>query len=172
LITHNTRDFQRHEIASFFRIPEHMLGFQDRTSSWGTGIEQMEIGFVINTLRPWLNRIETYMSNLLPPNQVCKFNLQGRLRGDTLQRYQAYTLGINGGWLCVDDVRELEDQPALPDGKGQIFYRPLNFASSDAFLPDAPGFGNPGGSSGGIGGGVGNSPTAPPAPPPPGSDDF
>jgi HK97 family phage portal protein len=163
-----TRDFQRHEIASFYRIPEHMLGFQDRTSSWGTGIEQMEIGFVINTLRPWLSRIETYLTNITPPSQMVKFNLAGRLRGDTLQRFQAYTLARNGGWMNIDEIRELEDLPALPDGQGQDYWAPLNFAPISAMQAGnvVPG------STGGIGGGVGNSPNAPPAPPAPGSDDF
>lgn len=158
-----TRDFQRHEIASFFRIPEHMLGFQDRTSSWGSGIEQMEIGFVINTLRGWLSRIESYLSDLLPRSQICKFDLRGRLRGDTLQRFQAYTLARNGGWMNIDEIRELEDMPALPDGLGQAYFAPLNFAPMDQILD-----GSVGRTSGGVGGGVGNSPTAPPAPAPPG----
>ncbi len=157
-----TRDYQRTEIGSFFRIPQHMLGLQDRTSSWGTGIEQMEIGFVINTLRPWLMRLEAYMSNLLPPTQICKFNLGGRLRGDTLQRYQGYTLARNGGWMNIDEIRFLEDLPPLPDGLGQDHWAPLNFAPLDQMHKGlAAGKGD-----GGIGGGIENSPDAPPAPGP------
>lgn len=158
-----TRDFQRHEIASFFRIPEHMLGFQDRTSSWGTGIEQMELGFVLNTLRAWLNRIETPLSNLIPANQVCKFNLDNRLRADTLQRFQAYTLARNGSWLNVDEIRDREDLPPLPDGLGQDYWAPLNFAPVDKIASGAI---TPGG-SGGQGGGIDQSPDAPPGLPAP-----
>lgn len=153
-----TRDFQRHDIASFFRIPEHMLGFQDRTSSWGAGIEQMEIGFVINTLSAWLSRVEAYLSKLLPPSQIVRFNLTGRLRGDTLQRYQAYTLGRNGSWLCIDDIRDMEGLPPLPNGKGQDFWAPLNFAPIDAIKA---GLATP---NGGPGGGIGDTPQAPSAP--------
>ena len=159
-----TRDFQRHEIASFFRIPEHMLGFQDRTSSWGQGIEQMEIGFVINTLRGWLSRIEAPLSNLLPRTQVCKFDLRGRLRGDTLQRFQAYTLALNGRFMCPDEVRELEDLPEIPNGLGKSFWGPLNFAPIDQILSGKV---VPGG-SGGQGGGIDQHPDGPPAPAPPG----
>ena len=28
-----------------FDVPAHMLGFVDRTTSWGTGLEQQELGF-------------------------------------------------------------------------------------------------------------------------------
>lgn len=118
-----TRDFQRHEIAMMFRIPEHMIGVQDRTSSWGAGIEQMEIGYVINTLRPWLTRFESVLSALLPSGHEVRFDLSGRLRGDTGQRFTAYQTAINNGWMCVDEVRDLESLPPLPDGKGQVYYQ-------------------------------------------------
>lgn len=151
-----TRDFQRNEIAGFFRIPAHLMGQQDRTSSWGTGIEQMEIGFVINTLRPWLSRIEGYLSTLLPPGVTCRFNLAGRLRGDTLQRFQSYTLGRNGSWLTINEIRALENLPPVDVG-GDELWAPLNFAPVDQMLSGAS-------PNGGPGGGLVNSPTAPPAP--------
>jgi HK97 family phage portal protein len=152
-----TRSFQRSEIGSFFRIPEHMLGIQDKTSSWGTGIEQMEIGFVTNTLRPWLTRIETYMSNLLPPNQIAKFDLTSRMRGDSGQRSAYYTAMINAGLMCADTACDLEGLPRLPNGEGQIYYRPTNFTTTTQMKdnPPAPG------SSGGIGGGIDQAPDAP-----------
>jgi HK97 family phage portal protein len=124
-----TRDFQRQDIISFFRIPEHVLSIVDRTTSWGTGIEQMEMGFVRNTLLPYIRRIETALSQLLPKTMYARFDLSHRLRGDTLQRYQAYTLGRNGGWLCSDEIRAAEEMDPLPDGKGQNFLQPLNMGT-------------------------------------------
>lgn len=129
-----TRAFQRDEIFAFFRIPPHLAGFVDRTMSWGAGIEQMEIGFCISTLMPILNKVEAYLSNLLPPAITVQFDLSGRLRGDTLQRYQAYQLGRNAGFLCVDEIRAKEGLPPLPDGAGQTFLQPLNMG--DAGEPD------------------------------------
>ena len=155
-----TRSFQQGQIASFFRIPEHMIGLQDRTSSWGTGIEQMQIGFVIDTLLPWLSRIEAYLNQLTAPQITVQFDLSPRLRGDTLQRYQGYTLSRNGGWMNIDEIRKAEGMPPLPDGLGQDYWAPLNFAPVDKIQDGTAGAA----SSGGIGGGVGNSPDAPPAP--------
>jgi hypothetical protein len=122
-----------------FRIPPHMIGDVDRTTSWGTGIEQQELGFVTNTLRPWLSRIESAFSDLLPADVAVKFNLAGRLRGDTLQRYQAYTLARFGGWSNVDEIREKEDEPPLPDKLGQEFLQPLNYQAMGSAPPAAPG---------------------------------
>src|SRR5512136_1907297 len=61
-----TRQFQVSEIARMFRIPPHMLGDVTNSTSWGTGIEQQELGYLSHTLRPWLVRIESqYNKDLL-----------------------------------------------------------------------------------------------------------
>ena len=125
-----TRGFQRDEVFAFFRIPPHLGGFVDRTMSWGAGIEQMEIGFVINALGPIITRIEAYLSKILPPAITVKFDLRGRLRGDTLQRYQAYQLARNAGFFNVDEIREREDMPPLPNGNGQTYLQPLNMGDA------------------------------------------
>lgn len=160
-----TRAFQRDEVFAFFRIPPHLAGFVDKTMSWGAGIEQMEIGYVIGTLAPLLTRIEAYLSALLPPAITVKFDLRGRLRGDTLQRYQAYQLGRNAGFLCVDEIREAEDLPPLPDGAGKTFLQPLNMgdagdppaATPTSSLPKPPKPTNPAG----VGAGGGDPLNAP-----------
>jgi HK97 family phage portal protein len=122
-----TRKFQRAEIASLFRVPPHMIGDLDRTTSWGTGIEQQSIGFVVHTLRPYLERIEGALTRLLPGQQFVKFNVDGLLRGDTPARYTAYQQALDGGWMNPDEVRALEDRPPIPGGAGKKYRQPLNY---------------------------------------------
>lgn len=121
-----SRQMSRAEVATIFRIPPHMMGDVDRTSSWGAGIEQQELGFVRITLLGWLRRFELALSDLLPAGEYVKFDLSERLRGDTLQRSQGYVLARNGGWLNVDEIRAKEDMPPLPDGAGEDYLKPLN----------------------------------------------
>lgn len=123
-----TRRFQRSEIAMLFGIPPHMIGDTERSTSWGTGIEQQSIGFVVYTLRPWLTCIESALSRLLPRGQFVRFNVDALLRGDIKSRYEAYAQARNAGWLSVDEIRELEDRPPLPGGIGQGYLQPLNMA--------------------------------------------
>lgn len=47
-----SRKFQRTEICSIYKVPPHMIGDVERSTSWGTGIEQQNIGFVTYTLLP------------------------------------------------------------------------------------------------------------------------
>ena len=123
-----TRGFQVAEIARFFRVPPHMIGDTERSTSWGTGIEQQGIGFVVYCLRTWIERVEQAATVLFPPESraFMKFNVDALLRGDTKSRYEAYQIAVNTGWKNVDEVRALEDDPPLPNGKGQIYRQPLN----------------------------------------------
>lgn len=162
-----TRDFQRVEIAGFFGVPLHRLGLQDRTSNAGVDAESAEMYYVTNTLVGWLSRIEQAFSQptVTPRNISVHFDLDGRMRGNTITRYQAWTLGRNGGWLSDDDIRAKENLPDLPGGIGKTYWAPLNFAPIDKILdgtatPSA-GAGTVPSGFGGPGGGSANHPDAP-----------
>lgn len=130
-----SRRFQVSEIARIFGVPPHLLMDTEKSTSWGTGIEQQSIGFVVYTLRPWLIRVEQRLSKLLPSPQYVKFTVEGLLRGDTKSRYESYAIGRNWGWLSVNDIRKLEDMPPVPDGNG--YMQPLNMTELGA-EPEQP----------------------------------
>jgi HK97 family phage portal protein len=122
-----TRQYSASTISGqIFRVPPHMIGIVDRTTSWGTGIEQQEMGFVRNTLIGYLTRGEQALTKLHRPGQFVKFDLSERLRGDRLQRAQANALEIASGTLLPDEARASEDRPDLPDGIGKTALAPIN----------------------------------------------
>lgn len=122
-----TRKFQSGQIAALYRVPPHLVGDTDKATSWGTGIEEMGLGFVTYTLGPWLARIEQAMSFLLPPGQFARFNVGALLRGRIREQYEAFAVGLNNGWLSPNDIREMIDQPPIPGG--DTYYRPLNLTT-------------------------------------------
>ena len=76
-----SRRFQIAEIARMFGVPSHMLMDTERSTSWGTGIEQQSIGFVVYTLRPWLTRVEQRVSRLVRPHAAyARYAVEGLLR--------------------------------------------------------------------------------------------
>lgn len=120
-----SRSFQVSEIARMFGIPPHMLSDTEKSTSWGTGIEQQTIGFVTYTLRPWLARIEQRLTRLLRPDTVyVRFSLEGLLRGDSGQRAAFYKSMWDLGALSTNEIRAYEDLGPV-DG-GNTRYRPLN----------------------------------------------
>lgn len=135
-----TRKFQTEEIARLFRVPPHMIGAVDKTTSWGTGIEQQTIGFVTYTLRSWITRYEQAITdNLLPAdNRYAAWNVNGLLRGDIRTRAAYYTAMRNIGVLSPNEIREKEEEN--PYNGGDAYDLPLNSASSgrDSAARDDP----------------------------------
>ena len=102
------RQFSVDEVARWFRVPPHMIGNLEKTSSWGTGIEQQSIGFVQFTLRPWLERIEkSWTRNMLTfnPGQRFRFDVSDLLRGD-MQSMAEYSLRMHAsGAMTANEIR-------------------------------------------------------------------
>ncbi|MCH2040290.1 MAG: phage portal protein [Saccharospirillaceae bacterium] len=124
-----TRSFNVADIARIFGVPPHMIGHMEKSTAWGTGLEQQSIGFLIFTLRPLLTRIEQEVNRKIirSDKYFFRFNVDGLLRGDIKSRYEAYQVGLGGnqqpGFLTVNEVRELEDRAPI-DG-GDKLYKPL-----------------------------------------------
>jgi len=67
-------------------------------------------------LQQYITRIEQALSDLLPRGQFAKFNLTTFLRPDNKTRYEGYAIALDKKFMTVNEVRELEGLPALPDG--------------------------------------------------------
>lgn len=123
-----TRAFQVADIARIFGVPPHMIGHLEKSSSWGTGIEQQSMAFTIYTLRPLLARIEQEVNRKIirSDKYFFRFNIDGLLRGDIKTRYEAYQKALGGnqmpGFMTINEVRELEDRP--PVEGGEVLYKP------------------------------------------------
>jgi len=113
-----SRGFSVEEICRWFRVPPFMVGHSEKSTSWGTGIEQQMIGFLTFTLGPWLRRIEQAISkDLLSPSDrqrfYPKFSVEGLLRADSAGRSAFYSAMVNNGILTRDEVRALEDREPM-----------------------------------------------------------
>lgn len=134
-----TRQHQQLEACQMLRIPPHMLSIVDKSTSWGTGIEQQSIGYVTYSVKPWIDRVEGAMDMASPRGQFTKFNVDGLLRGDVKSRNEAHRIAIEGGWRNPDEVRALEDLPPIPGGAGAKYRQPLNFGPLGAEpAPEGP----------------------------------
>ena len=117
-----SRSFSVEDIARFFGVPPHMIGHTEKTTSWGSGIEQMSVGFVTYTLQPYLNRIEQELNRKLfrTAGRFFEFETKGLMRGDSAAQAAYFTAALGGsggpGWMTPNEVRALNNLPALPGG--------------------------------------------------------
>ena len=134
-----SREFQIIEVARWFNLPPNKL--KDLSKMSYNSLEQMEISFVVDTLRPWLVRWEQQLNRKLirPKDRGSYFfehNVDGMLRGDQASRYTAYSVGRNWGWLSVNEIREKENMNPI-DG-GDVYMQPMNMQSINTAPTAAP----------------------------------
>jgi HK97 family phage portal protein len=126
-----TKDHELGEFATWFGVPPHMVGLTDRSTSWGTGIEQQTLGFFLYTMDDWLvNWEQSYDTQLLWDTGVTSEHTRdAMLRGDTATRFAAYKLGRDMGIYSPNRILRLENQEPRTDPGGDEYLRPLNFAA-------------------------------------------
>jgi HK97 family phage portal protein len=111
-----TQKFNVATICRFYGVPPEMVGGETAGHMAYSSPEMRSTDLLTFVLRPWLYRVERAVSRLLPRTQAAKFNAGGFVRATLLDRYQAHKVGIEAGFLTVNEARELEDRPPLPEG--------------------------------------------------------
>lgn len=139
-----SRAFSVEEVARLFGVPPHMIGHTEKSTSWGTGLEQQTLGFIQFTLRKRLKRIEQAIEKQLltavdrAQGVTVEFNLEGLLRGDSVGRAAFYQSGLQNGWTTINEVRKLENLAPVAGGdtpRMQMQNVPITEAGAVPALP-------------------------------------
>ena len=118
-----SRSFSVEDICRFFGVPPFMIGHTEKTTSWGSGVEQAVLGYQKFTLGPRLRRIEqTLAKQLLSPADLAaglkiEFNLEGLLRGDSEGRASFYQKMSQIGAMTINEIRAKENLAPVPGGE-------------------------------------------------------
>jgi len=107
------------DICRLFRVPPPAVGILD-DATYSNITEQSRI-LVQNCIRPWTVRFEQAMNRALLSERDRKtffieHSLDGLLRGNLKDRYEAYKTGKEGGWLSVNDIRQRENMSIIAGG--------------------------------------------------------
>lgn len=119
----NSRIFTMQEICVAFAVPLIMLGYSEKSTSWGSGIGELGRQFVRLTLLPHLTQIAQEFNYRLWPDRsmyYLKHDTSELERGDQKSRNEAHrvALGRAGepGWVTPNEVRASEDLYPVPWG--------------------------------------------------------
>ncbi|MCB1476640.1 MAG: phage portal protein [Rhodobiaceae bacterium] len=116
-----SRAFQVEEICRWFRVPPFMIGHTEKSTSWGTGLEQQQLGFLTFALEPYLERIEQAIRrSLIAPGErgsiSAEFKVEKLLRADSAARAAFYQTMTQIGAMTINEVRGLENMPPVEGG--------------------------------------------------------
>jgi len=126
-----SRRFQKQDIASIFGVPLFLLNDTEKSTTWGTGLEQLSRSFVRFSLNPRLNRLsQTLNRELTPKGEALKtrfvFDTDNFTLGEFKERMDGYRSGIESGVLNPNECRDIEGRS--PREGGDEFRIPMNTA--------------------------------------------
>jgi len=124
-----TRHYSKQEIAAAFGVPLFVLNDTQKSTTWGTGLEQQLRAFKTLSLAPRLNRLsQTLARELLTGAERRRsrfvFDTDGLTLGDFRDRMDGYRAGIDSGVLNPNEAREIEGRN--PREGGDDYRKPLN----------------------------------------------
>lgn len=136
-----TRKFQVTEVARVFRVPPHMIYELERATDKNVSAQGRE--FLQYSLQPWLVRIEQAInqqlfSDIEQETYYVEFDTSALHRPLLQERYTAYGVGRQWGWLSVNDIRRLENMEGIGDG-GDRYLEPVNMTDAGGDGPEGDG---------------------------------
>lgn len=117
-----TRRFAVEDLARWFGVPSVLINDTSKTTTWGTGVEQIIEGWYKFTLRPQLERIEQAIARrVLTSGQRAKglhaeFSFDALLRASLKDRMEIYAKATQNGVMLRNECRQLENLPPVPGG--------------------------------------------------------
>jgi HK97 family phage portal protein len=113
-----TRKFSVEDIARWFGIPSALINDTEKTTTWGTGIDQLIQGFYKFRLRPMLESLEQAIEKrVLTAAQrkkyTVEFSLDAILRGSLKDRLEIGAQAVQNGLMSRNEWRQLENLPPV-----------------------------------------------------------
>lgn len=117
-----SRQFSVEEACRVVGVPPILVGHSGQGQTmWGSGIEQIILGWLMLDLRPRLVRIEhAIKKRLMTPVERLKFYpefaVEGILRADSAGRASLYSTFVQNGIMTRNEARRLENLPPVEGG--------------------------------------------------------
>lgn len=113
-----SRRFELTEIGRWYGVPPFLLFDHEKSTTWGSGLEQQALGFVKFDLHPmWLAPTEQRISKeLLDEGLKATYDTTDLLRGDSIARAEFYRVMREVGSYSANDIRRNENLPDIEGG--------------------------------------------------------
>jgi phage portal protein BeeE len=117
----------------------HLAGSEQKLSN--SNVEQLNLSFIVDTLRPILSRIEAeFVRKLMPGSPgvagvlTVQFDLSERQRGDTAAQVSLVAAGRQWGVMTGNDARRVLSLPAIDAPEENVTMVPVNMQNSKRLL--------------------------------------
>jgi len=114
-----SRAYGVESVSRWFGVPLIRIQQTTKVTSWGSGIEQINIMYLQDCISPNVVTLEEALLSLIQisnPNYVLKWNVRGLLRGDMAAQAQFYKDMLEIGAYTPNHVLSLEDENPFEGG--------------------------------------------------------
>ncbi len=117
-------------ISEVLGVPPIIVGDSEKTSSWGSGVEQVKIAWVTFDIAPmvigWAEEINRKLYRRA--GRFVEFSLDGLMQGDSKAQAEAFRAALGGpgtgdGWMSINEIRKLKNLPKLNDPAADVPFR-------------------------------------------------
>ena len=118
-----SRAFSVEEICRWFGVPPVLVGHSNVTA-WGSGVEQITLGFLNFSIGPLLENLEQQIrESIIPTDQRSSvffdFDTSSFMRADSAGRAALYNSASQNGWMTRAEIRRRENLPFI-DGSEEL----------------------------------------------------
>lgn len=123
------RRFSTTQICNLFGVPAMLLNENADMTAWGSGIEQIMLGFLMTTINPWLERIESEINRKLfmKSNFEAEFDRDGLIVLDSKAKSELFSRLLTTAMMTPNEGRRRLNLPDMENGD-QLFIQ-------DAMVP-------------------------------------
>lgn len=117
-----SRKFNVEDICRWMGVPPILIGHAaEGQTMWGSGIEQIMLGWLTLGLRAYIRRFEAAINKrLVPPGErgrfYAEFNIDGLVRADSAARAALMSALAQNGLRTRDELRALDNLAPIPGG--------------------------------------------------------
>lgn len=123
------RESQISAAARIWRVPNVLIQNNTKDTSWGSGVEQLMIGWVNTGLMPYFEQWQQAITRDLLSRKTyrthyAKFITGAMTRGDLKSTMDAIAVGRQNTVLSGDEAREMLEMNKIPGGLGDLMLTP------------------------------------------------
>jgi HK97 family phage portal protein len=105
-----SKQYQAAEVCWMFGVDPRVLGLAASGQSLTySNLESTYVDLQRMSFMPWTSRIEAALGRVLPRHVMARFDFAPMLRTTLQDRFNSYATAIEGGWMTIDEVRQLEN---------------------------------------------------------------
>lgn len=133
-----SRKFSTAALARIYRVPPPVIG--DFEGGNYSSISEVGRWFYSHTIMPWLTRWErlierSLLSTATRRSYEVEFDADLLMRGDMLQRFQAYRIAREIGVYNANELRKFEKQNPRTDPEADRYFAPANMQQEQTGQP-------------------------------------